>query len=322
MERRRLLAGVALGAALGAARAQGALPRIGILWLGTRSPGVYEGVARRLRQLGWEEGRNFILVPGFADGRRERVPQLADELVRQKVDLIVAFTDFPITEAKRATRSIPIVGWGIHGALEIGLVTDLARPGGNLTGAESLAIDADAKRVQLLRQLAPAAHRVGVFCNPDDPGTAVHLVALRRAGAALGLAFTPMEARRVEDVAPLLEAAARDLPDALTATSDYVTVTNWKLVAEFAIAHRVPSVCEFSAMARQGALMSYGPTFGELDEIVARQVDRILRGAGKPATMPIERTTRFMLVVNRQTAAALGLALPRDLLVGADEVIG
>lgn len=271
--------------------------------------------------LGWVEGSNLTVLPAYAGGRRERVPELADELVRQKVDLILAITDLPAAEAKRATRSIPIVAWGIHGALETGLVADLARPGGNLTGADSLAIDADAKRVQLIRQVVPSARRIGVFCNPDDPGTQAHLKALRQAGEPLGLAFTPMTAQRREDVAPLLEAAARALPDALVVTTDHITVANWKTVGDFALAHRLPTMCEFRFMAQQGALMTYGPTFAELDEIAARQIDRILRGQARPAQMPIERTTRFELVVNRRVAAALGLTLPRDLLLAADEVI-
>jgi len=295
--------------------------------IGALSPGGGRGVqhdaklvSQRLQELGYIEGKHYSFEYRFAEGKPERLPELATELVRMNVDVIWAVTNGSAFAAKSATRTIPIVVWGAHGALETGLVQSLARPGGNLTGLESLAPAMDAKRLELLKEIVPGISRVDVLYNPGDQGSEFHLRAARDAGGALGVGISTLEVRRPEDFDATLSSAAGKLPDALLTFSDTLTVQNWKRVAEFALAKRVPTMCEFKQMAEAGCLISYGASFTEFAEINARQIARILDGAN-PGEMPIERCTRFELVVNLKTARAIGITIPKSVLLRADRVI-
>jgi putative ABC transport system substrate-binding protein len=189
--------------------------RIGVLSQGVDSKFVSRLVSQRLQELGYIEGKHYSFERRFAEGNPERLPELAVELVRMNVDVILAYTNRSAFVAKSATRTIPIVVWGAHGALETGLVQSLARPGGNLTGMESLAPAADAKRLELLKEIVPGLSRVDVLYNPGDQGSQFHLSAAEAAGTALGVAISTMEVRRPEEFDAALSSAAGKLPEAI-----------------------------------------------------------------------------------------------------------
>jgi putative ABC transport system substrate-binding protein len=201
-----------------------------------------------------------------------------------------------------------------------GLVASLARPGGNVTGIESLAPELDMKRMELLRQIVPALSRVAALYNADDSGSSVHLKYTQEAGRTLGVRVVPLEVRTAADYDTVFTPIARDPVGALLMINDYLTLANWKRVADFALASRTPTVCALSYQAHDGCLVSYGPPIDEVTKVVAHQVDRILKGA-KPADIPFEQVTRLELVVNLKTARALGISIPSSVLLRADAVI-
>jgi putative ABC transport system substrate-binding protein len=294
--------------------------RIGVLSLARSAADSIKPVSQRLQQLGYIEGKHYSFEVRLAEGKPERLAELAAELVRMNVDVIWAIANVSAFAAKSATRTIPIVVWGAHGALETGLVQSLARPGGNLTGLESLAPALDAKRMELLKEIVPGLSRVDVLYNAGDQGSQFHLRAARSAGEALGVSISTLEVRRPEDFDTALSSAAGKLPEALLTFTDTLTLPNWKRVAEFAVAKRVPTMCEFKQMVQAGCLVSYGPSFTEFAEINARQIARIFDG-GNPGEMPVERCTRFELVVNLKIARVIGISIPQSVLLRADEVI-
>jgi ABC-type uncharacterized transport system substrate-binding protein len=199
-------------------------------------------------------------------------------------------------------------------------VTSLGRPGGNLTGTESLAPELDAKRIELLKQIVPGLVRVAVLYDAGDQGSAVHLKSTEAAGQTLGVAISMLEVRRAEDFEPVLSGSAgKPLGGFLTFTSS-LTFANWQHIMGFALANRLPTVCEFKELARKGCLLSYGPTFMEFDQRTAAQIDKILKGT-RPGELPVEQMTRFELVINLKTAKALGITIPQAVLQRADEVI-
>ena len=302
------------------AQPAGRVRRIGVLSLARGASDSSKLVSTRLQELGYIEGKHYSFEYRLAEGKPERLPELAAELVRMNVDVIWAIANTSAFAAKSATRTIPIVVWGAHGALETGLVQSLARPGGNLTGLESLAPAIDAKRMELLKEIVPRLSRVDVLYNAGDQGSQLHLGAARDAGGALGVSISTLEVRRPEDFDAALSSAAGKLPDALLTFSDTLTVQNWKRVADFAVAKRVPTMCEFKQMAEAGCLISYGASFTEFAEINARQIARILDGDNS-GEMPIERCTRFELVVNLKTARAIDITIPKSVLLRADRVI-
>jgi putative ABC transport system substrate-binding protein len=239
-----------------------------------------------------------------------------------KVDLIVAFQTPSALAAREATAAIPIVMAPVGDPVGSGLVASLARPGGNVTGVESLAPELDAKRLELLKQIVPGLATVGVLYNPADQGTPIHLKSVQAASRILHVAVTPLEVRQLEDFDAVLSAPAGKPFDALlTFTDGWLTSgRHWKRVADFARAHRIPTVCEFRFYTELGCLIAYGPTFDEFSQRTARQIDLILKGA-KPADLPFEQVTRFELVVNMKAARAIGVTIPQSVLLRADEVI-
>jgi putative ABC transport system substrate-binding protein len=296
--------------------AQPASPfRIGFLCANDASP-----VDEALRQLGYVEGRNAVFEVRTTQGRPDRAREQAADLVRAKVDVIVAYTNLHAFAAKQATSTIPIVVGFTHGAVATGLVPSLARPGGNVTGIESLAPELDMKRMDLLRQIVPALSSVAALYNVDDRGSLVHLKHTQEAGRALGVRVVPLEVRTAADYDTVFTPIAGDPVGALLMINDYLTLANWKRVADFALASRTPTVCALSFQAHDGCLVSYGPPIDELTKVVAHQVDRILKGA-KPADIPSEQVARFELVVNLKTARGLGISIPSSVLLRADAVI-
>jgi putative tryptophan/tyrosine transport system substrate-binding protein len=303
------------------AHAQAKLVRVGLLSLSLPGPeGPPETVAKALQDLGYVDGKNVVLEYRFANYQPQRLPDLAAELVRQNVDVIVAITNAPAFAAKQATRSTPIVVWASHGAVDTGLVPSLARPGGNVTGVESLAPELDAKRLQLLKELVPGVARAGAVFNANDQGAPIHLKSAQGAGSTLGIDVAPLGMRQREDFNPVLAASTAQALDSLLVFTDDLTVVGLGHVTAHALKHRLPVVCEFGWMVAAGCLLSYGPNTREFTQLVARQVDKVLKGA-KPADLPMEQATRFELVVNLKTATALGVTIPQGMLLRADEVI-
>lgn len=300
-----------------AADGPGKVSRIAVLH--TASAGAIDALLPRLRMLRSADGKSYVVEDWSAQGRPELLPQMAAELVKSKVDVIVAFTNVPAFAAKNAMRSIPIVVWYAHDAVGTGMARTLARPGGNITGTESLAPELDAKRMQLITQMVPRLKHLAVLYNPYDQGSLIHLKWAQSAGQTLGFRTSQLEVRRGDFEGVLRDAASRR-PDGLLVLTDEFTIPKWKHVDEFAQKHRVPTVCEFDVLVDAGCLISYGPTFPEALDQVTQQVDRILKGA-KPGDLPFVQPTRFELIVNRKTAAAIGVTIPQSILLQATRVV-
>ena len=296
------------------------VPRIGMLMLEPRSPGdLADTVTRALNALGYRDGTAAFDVRSAA-WSHARLRELASELAASKVDVIVALTNVPGFAAKEATKTVPIVVLGTHAAVETGLVDSLARPGGNITGVENLAPELDSKRLQLLREIAPRVKRLGVIFNSSDPGAAIHLRAVTDAARSLQLDIVSLPVSQPADFDKTLDGAGALSLDSVMTFTDRLTALNWSKVDAFSKKHRLPTVCEFRFLAQAGCLVSYGPSVAEFTGRVAAQVDRILKGA-KPGEVPMDRVTRFELVVNQQTAKAIGVSVPQVIRTLADDVI-
>ena len=307
-------------AGLPAAEIAAKVPRVGILLLEPRYPGDRaDTIARALHALGHASDR-IVLDVRSAEWSGERLNQLASELVASRPDVIIAVTNVAGFAAKNATTTVPIVVTGMHAAVETGLVRSLARPGGNVTGVETLAPALDAKRLQLLREIAPRLTRLGVVYNTGDPGARFHLQAVREAARILRVEVVPLGVTQPADLDRVLGANGTHAVDAVMTFTDRLTGLNWARIGAFAHKHRLPTVCEFRFLAHAGCLITYGPSLDDLFNTAAIQADRILKGA-KPADMPVEQVSRFELVVNQRTARAIGITVPQDLMLRANEVI-
>ncbi|MDM0001102.1 ABC transporter substrate-binding protein [Variovorax sp. J22P240] len=302
-----------------AADAPAKIVRIGFLEV-TEPGGPPLWVVHELAKLGYVEGKNLVVEYRGARNDQDRLAELAAELVKLNVDLIIAISNRAAVAAQKATRTIPIVAWGAHGALEIGLVNNLARPGGNLTGVESLAPELDSKRVEFLKQIVPALAQVAVLYDSGDQASPVHLKSTRRAAAALGVAVSTLEVQRDEDFGPVLQAAAgKPLGGVLIFTTG-LTFLNIGRIMDFALVNRLPTACEFRELVQAGCLFSYGPNFIEFAQRNAAQIDKILKGT-PPGDLPVEQMTRFELAINVKSAAALGVTIPKAMLMRANEII-
>jgi len=295
--------------------------RIGFLSLPPSPAGaIARAVAKALQDIGYVDGKNVVFDFRYADWQTERLPDLAGEMARERVDVIVAITNIPGFAAKKATERVPIVVWGIHGAVETGLVRSLARPGGNVTGVETLAPVLDAKRLELIKQIVPKLARLGVVYNADDQGAPVHLMSVRKAAHILGISVVPMPVQRPGDFDSVLSGTVAGSVDGLLTLTEDLTASNWGKIAEFALKHGLPTVCEIRLLLKFGCLVSYGPSLDEFTVRVAHQVDKILKGE-KAGDLPVEQVTRFEMLVNMKTAKALGITIPQSVLLRADEVI-
>jgi putative tryptophan/tyrosine transport system substrate-binding protein len=305
-----------------ATRAQqaGKIRTIGILNAG--SAGVPSAVVLpdALRELGWIEGKNIVFERRYAENRVERLPELAAELVRLNVDVIVGLGTLAPLAAKRATTTIPIVMTAAGDPLGSGLVASLARPGGNVTGMSLMAPDLGGKRLELLKELLPRLARVAVLWNAANPYPALVFKETQAAGRTLGIEVQSLEVRDPRDFDGAFEALRRQRPDALITVEDPLTFNYMKLIADFAAGQRLPTLHGFREDVAAGALMSYGANLADLFRRAAGYVDKILRGA-KPADLPVQQPTKFELVINLRTAKVLGLTVPPSLLARADEVI-
>jgi putative ABC transport system substrate-binding protein len=307
-----------------AARAQqpaGKQPTIGFLGGGTPT-GQRTWVAafvQRLRELGWIEGRTVTIEYRWGEGRAERFTEIAAELVRLKVDVILAGGTEAAVAAKHATSVIPIVFPSAGDPIGSGLVASLARPGGNVTGLSNLGSDLAAKRLGLLREVLPGFRRLAVLANAAYSGGVTEMVEIDAAARTLGLEIVAFPIRRVEDIAPAFE-ALKGRAEALYVVGDPLANTHRLRITTFAVAARLPTMHSQREYVESGGLMSYGANFPDLNRRAADYVDKILRG-GKPADLPVEQPTKFDLVINLITAKALDLDVPPTLLARADEVI-
>ena len=305
-----------------AARAQQSakLPIIGILATGPRATwGSWtDAFVERLRGLGWIDGRTVAFVYRWAEGRRARYTEFAAEFVRLGVDVILTSGAAGI-ELKRTTSTVPIVLAVAQDPLGEGLVTSLARPGGNITGLSLQGTDVAGKRLGLLREVLPNMRRLAILVDVDYPSTVIEMREAQTAASMLGLEVVTLEARQTEDIAPAFE-THKGRSDALFVGGGPLMTSNQIHINTLALAARLPTVSIVRESAEAGALMSYGAHFRSLFQRAADYVDKILRGA-KPADIPVEQPTKFELVINLKTAKTLGLTVPDKLLALADEVI-
>jgi putative ABC transport system substrate-binding protein len=274
----------------------------------------------RLRELGWVEGQNLVIEDRWADAKTDRLPALAAELVRLKVDVIFAQGWPASVAAKHATTTIPIVIYGTGDPVAAGLVSSLARPEGNITGLGDLGTELSAKRLQLLKQIVPKLSRVAVLWNSADNGMTARFKDIQSASPTLGVAVRPIGVQKSEDLELAFAAMTRERPDALFVVTDILSATNRKRILEFAAQNRLPVMGEQREWVTEGGLISYGPNFAYLARRAAEIVDKILRGA-RAADLPVELPTKVELILNLKTAKTLGLTIPPSMVVRADEVI-
>jgi putative tryptophan/tyrosine transport system substrate-binding protein len=326
MDRRRFLltslAG-AVAAPLGAGAQQGTVPRVGWLSLlsGTDAQGSVDIFRQTLRDLGHVEGQSVAMEYRWAGGNTERLFDLATELVRLKVAVIVAQGGVPAAQAaQRATKTIPIVFTGPADPVAAGLVASLARPGGNITGPTLSSEQLMGKGLELLREVVPNVTRVAVLWNPTNPGNTPQLREAEAAAAASGVRLLPVEARAPAEIDRVFVAMARERAGALLVLMDVMFYDRRKQITALAAKNRLPAVYPYSVFADAGGLMSYAASRSDMYRQIAVYVAKILKGA-KPADLPVEQPTKFELVINLKTAKALGLTIPPSLLARADQVI-
>jgi ABC-type uncharacterized transport system substrate-binding protein len=272
-----------------------------------------------MRELHYIEGRNLVLRPAFGDGRAERLPALAADLVRAQVDVIVTTGGPAVVAAQRATSSIPIVMMVVTDPVAQGLAASLARPGGNVTGLTSLVPGLSQKYVELLREVLPTASQFTVVVSPANPPPEQRRE-LEEAGRVLGVAVSIVQVSGPDDFADVLVRAKQDGAAGIIVPSDPVTFLHRRALAHLALQYRLPGIYWSREYVEEGGLMTYSANLADLRRRAATYVDKILRGV-RPADLPIEQPTRFELVLNLKTAQALGLTLPPTLLFQADEVI-
>jgi putative ABC transport system substrate-binding protein len=274
-----------------------------------------------LRELGYVEGKNLQLEVRWGEGKLDRLPALAAELVQLKVDVIVAASSPAVLAASRATRTIPIVMPTSSDPVGDGLVASLARPGGNITGLSQMAPELGEKRLQLLKELFPkVSHAMAVLWNPDYVGMRARFEQARVAAPAAGLTVRSVEVRDTRELDLAFEAIIREHPEALLLLVDPLTLSQRSRIVEFAAEQRLPAIYETSDFVDVGGLISYGPNVPDQFRRAATYVDKILRGA-KPADLPIEQPTKFELVINMRAAKALGIKFPESILLRADRVV-
>jgi putative ABC transport system substrate-binding protein len=323
LERRKfitLLGGAVVAWPLAAHTQQARLPTIGFLGAATASIWAPWTAAfeQRLRELGWIEGRTVAIKYRWAEGRRERYAEIAAEFVRLKVDVIVSGSA-GASVAKQTTSVIPIVFAVAADPIGTGLVANLARPGGNITGLSLQRMDTAGKRLEILREALPARRRLAILANVGFPQSALEMGEVRATARTLDLEVVKLEIRRDEDISPAF-GALKGGADALYVCSDALVNTNRIRINTLALAARLPTMHGLREYVDAGGLMSYGPNYPDLFRRAAEIVDKILRGA-KPADIPVEQPTKFDLVINLVTAKALGLTISPMLLARADEVI-
>jgi putative ABC transport system substrate-binding protein len=297
------------------------LPIIGLLVPGTpESHGKWiAAFVQRLSELGWIEGRTVAIEYRWAEGRNERMAEIAAEFVRLKIDVIVTSGNGAIA-SKQATSVVPIVFAAYSDPIGVGLITSLARPGGNVTGLTvQPTAELAGKRLDLLREVVPGFRRLSILANVGSRAYQQEIGEIQAAASRFGLEATILEVRRAEDIAPAFE-GVKNRTDALYVFSEPLMNANRVKINTLALGARIPTIFGFREFVDAGGLMSYGPNFADLFRHAADLVDKILRGT-KPADLPVQQPTKFDLIINLTTAKALGLSIPESFLLRADEVI-
>src|SRR5918995_1219230 len=309
MRRREFIVSLLLPAMMEHAQAQppGKLVRIGVLMAEPFQP--LQGLRQELHRLGYVEGQNLRFDYRFAGHGDDQYPALANGLAALGVDLIVTFGTPATLAAKHATKTIPIVIGGIAEAVGTGVVSNLARPGENVTGFTSLGFDLESKRLELLKELVPHLSRLGVLASATNPYSASTVPRVQRDGEALGLTVNVVTVQDKDDLESGLYRLARARPDAVFVVSDALLYSRSKQTAEFMVQHRLPAMFPFRGYAEAGGLVAYSADQNELFRRAAVYVDRILRG-DHPGDLPVQQATKFELVINLRTAKALGLTIP------------
>jgi putative ABC transport system substrate-binding protein len=298
--------------------------RIGVLEMSPAATNAdnFDALRKGLRELGYVEGQNLVLDYRSADGRSERFPQLAAELLRLNVDLIVTRGTLAVMAAKNATGTVPIVMAASGEPVGTGIVAGLAHPGGNVTGLSALTTELVAKRLELMRETVASVRRIAFLQNMENPVALSQWEEFKTAAPLLGLEASQAQllVRKPEDVVRAFDTAIAQRTDAILVGNDSVTLTNRWRVVELAAKHRLPAIYNNRVFIDAGGLMAYGVSYPDLYRRAAIFVDKILKGAN-PADLPVEQPTKFELVINLKTAKALGLEIPPTLLARADEVI-
>jgi putative tryptophan/tyrosine transport system substrate-binding protein len=300
------------------------VPRIGLL--SSFSPSVtalwHEAFRQGLRDLGWVEGKNISIEYRYAEGRNDRLPELAADLVRLKVDIIVAAVTQDVRAAENATEVIPIVMASPADPVAAGLVDSLARPGGNITGLSQMAPDMAGKRLELLKEIVPRLSRIAVLWNPQSPasGSPLSWKEIQLPARELGVKLHSLEVRSSNDFGKAFEDATKAHAGALAIMPDPLFAGNLKRIADLAAKSRLPSIFHLTEFADSGGLVTYGPDRSDMYRRAATYVDKILKGR-KPADLPVEQPTKFELVINLKAAKQIGLTIPPNVLARADKVI-
>ena len=305
-----------------AARGQqaGKLPTVGMLGSSLAAFSYWlPALLQRLHELGWIENRTMAIEYRWTDGRNERYAQLAAELVRLNVDVIVPLGSPAIVAAKQATAVIPIVFPLASDPVGDGLVASLARPGGNITGLSNEQPDLAGKRLEILRELVPGLSRLGYIANVNNPTAMGNVREIQEAAVKLALQIMPLDIKRAEDIAPAIE-TLKGRAQALYVVGDPLIADNQIQINTLALAARLPTMHGSRSYIASGGLLSYGPNYSDLFRRAGDYVDKILKGA-KPADIPVELPTRIELMVNVKTAKAIGLTIPESFLLRADDVV-
>ena len=322
MRRREFIAlvgGAVVAVPIARAQQLARIPRLGVLLYSTpQADPQIKFVLQGLRDLGYLEGRNIVIEYRFAEGEPGRLSELAAELALLKPDVIVAIGGDVAPVAKRATQTIPLVFVSSADPEQLGLVASLRRPGGNATGITLLQDALATKRLELLKEVAPRISKVAFVTNPDHPDNEAREA--RRAALALGVDLLSLEVRNTGDFERAFRAIIEARADSLYVVSSRHTVLNMPAIVGFATSNRLPLAGGWGDWAKAGGLLAYGPNVGDMAQLAASYVDRILKGA-KPSELPVEQPTKFELVINLKTANALGLGVPPALLATADKVI-
>ncbi len=325
---RRTFIPTVIGGLLGVRLASGAQEQSANVYrIGFLSPASSSSMASRiaafnggLRELGYLEGQNLTTEFRWGDGKDVNLVEFAAELIERKLDVLVVHGAAAAQAARKVSSTVPIVCYACSDVLSTGLVSNLARPGGNITGVTTIAPDVTAKRLQLLQQVVPKLTRLGVLWNPDNPVATQELKETEAAARSMGIEVQMAEIRHADDLQAVVSSMTKSRVGALIVMTDAVLYGQRNQIAALAIANQLPTVSWTGEFAKGGGLMSYGPDVLALARRAASYVDKILKGA-KPADLPIEQPTKFELLINLKTAKALGLTIPQSLLLRADEVI-
>ncbi len=301
------------------AKAAERIPRVGILFIGGKDQPHLESFKQGLRELGYTEGKNIILVYRYAEGKQERLADLAAELVRDKVDIIVTTASIGALAARRVTQTLPIV-MTTGNPLSTGLADSLAKPGGNVTGLSVMPTDLTVKRLELLKESFPKKTRVAALWNLRESGARTQIKETEEAAKVLSLRLHPLEIKSADDIDHAFNAMTKARDQAIIILTSPLATLNSKRIVDLALKHRLPGIYPTRQFVEEGGLMAYGPLISDLYRRAATYVDKILKGR-TPADLPIEQPMRFDFIVNLTAAKQIGVTVPPNVLVRADKVI-